>query len=169
MKRFIVAAILVGVLVLTVAGTALAAGPGTGIHTPGTGLASNWTNAADMPCGGIGLGAGRAAGWAGQPAEVAELLGLSSDEIRAERLAGKSLVQIAEEKGVSEETLLATILDAKKAQLDSLVAAGTLTQAQADYMYSNVQAQSAVAIERTTTGPMGGRMGQGMGGRWANR
>jgi hypothetical protein len=193
MKRLIVAAILVGVLATALASTAFAAppapqgaaqgqgmGPGNGIHTPGTGLAQQGMGYG--PRGGMaaaqGAGAmqGRGApAWAGQPEEVETLLGMTDAQIQAERLAGKSLAQIAAAKNVSESQLTSTILNAKKADLDKLVADGKLTQAQADYAYSRMQQQVPAMISRTTTGPTWGqggqantgtRMGMGMGGRW---
>lgn len=182
MKRWVVVTVLVMALVAVIAGTALAANPAP---TPATGNAG-WT------CAGMGAGRGMGGGlgwdgmspWMGLPAEVEELLGLTDAEIHAERLAGKSLVQIAESKGVSEETLVNTILDAKKAELDELVADGKLTQAQADTMYRNMQQTVPVTVNRTGIGPMMGTPGQGQanpssgseqrgggrgrtGGRWA--
>jgi hypothetical protein len=178
MKKFILIAVLVGALAALLASTASAAGPatpagqgfgpGNGIHTPGTGY-------------GPGTGAGGmvrrgAPEWAGQPEEIAALLGMTEEQIQAERLAGKSLAQIAASKDISEGTLISTILDAKKADLAKLVAGGKLTQAQADYMVQHMQTQVETMVERTSVGPAFGQgqdrpgMGQGFrGGRGANR
>ena len=168
MKRLILIAVLAGALAALLAGTALAAGPvtppaqgfgpGRGIHTPGTGM---MTPGAGMGPGGM---AGRGApAWAGQPDEVATLLGMTSEQIQAERLAGKSLVQIAASKDpvVSEDKLISTILDAKKAILAKLVDDSKLTQAQMDLMVEHMQAQVKTMVERTTVGPMQGRQGMG--------
>jgi hypothetical protein len=174
MKRFMIVAVAVGILALALTSTAFAQGPvqgqGTqpGIHTPGTGLMQPGTGYG--PRGGMGMGRGGAPDWAGQPDEVEALLGMTETQIQAERLAGKSLVQIADAKSVSAVTLQSTILDAKKADLDKLVADGKLTQAQADFAYSRMQTQVPAMISRTTTGPAFGQSGQtnnGMrGGRW---
>jgi formylmethanofuran dehydrogenase subunit C len=74
---------------------------------------------------------------------------------------------------VSEDTLISTILNAKKATLAELVTAGKLTQAQVDLMIQNMTARVKTMVERTDVGPafsQGGagiHMGQGMrGGRW---
>ena len=181
MKRFIVIAVLVAALAALLAGTALAAGPvtpstqgfgpGMGMHTPGTGMMTPGTG---MGPGGM---AGRGApAWAGQPEEVATLLGMSAADIQAERLAGKSLVQIAAGKNISEDKLISTILDAKTADVKALVADGKLTQAQADLMIAHMQTQVKTMVERTSVGPALGEgqsrpgMGQGFrGGRGANR
>ena len=174
MKRLIVAVTLVGVLVALLASTALASAPaagpvgnhqggprggaGAGIHTPGTGA-------------GMGTGQRRSAPeWAGPTEEVATLLGMTQDEIQTQRLAGQSLVQIAASKNVGKDTLVSTILNAKKATLDSLVAASKLTQAQADAMLSNMQAQVTTMVERASVGrPENRPNAQGLGirgGRW---
>jgi hypothetical protein len=168
MKRFIVAAAIVGVLATALAGlatTAFAApqaqgfGPGMGMHTPGTGMGQR----------------GGAPAWAGQPDEVAKQLGLTQAEIQAQRLTGKSLAEIAAAapKQMTKDTLVSTILSARKAILDKLVADGKLDKAQADYMYSRMDSQVNTMVDRKTTGPAwrtgtntGTRPGMGMGGRW---
>ena len=159
MKRLILIAVLAGALAALFAGTALAAGPvtppaqgfgqGMGMHTPGTGMGS----------GGM-MGRGAPA-WAGQPEEVATLLRMSAEDIQAERLAGKSLVQIAESRvpRVSEDELISTIIAAKKIDLAALVTAGKLTDAQAALMVEHMQTQVKTMVERTTVGPMQGRQG----------
>jgi len=172
MRRFALIAVLAGVLVTLLAGTALAAGPvtpsaqgfGRGMRASGT----DWTApAADAPCAmGAGVSGewGRGApAWAGESDAVASLLGMTAEEIQAQRLAGKSLAQIAASKNppVGEATLISTILDAKKAILTGLVADGKLTQAQMDLMVEHMQTQVKTMVERKTVGPMQGRQGMG--------
>lgn len=184
MKRFILIAVLVAALAALLAGTALAAGPvtppaqgfgpGMGLHTPGTGMTTPGTG---MGTGGM---RGGAPAWAGQPEEVETLLGMTDEEIHTDRLAGKSLAQIAASlvPSVSEDKLISTILDAKKADMAALVAEGKLTQAQMDLMVGHMQTQVKTMVERTSVGPAFGQgqgqarsgMGQGFrGGRGANR
>jgi hypothetical protein len=172
MKRVILIAVLVGALAALLAGTALAAGPvnppaqGFG---PGMGMraaaAGSTSPDADHPCGmGAGMAGEQGRGkptWAGQPDEVATLLGMSVAEIQTARQDGKSLAQIAESKHVSVEKLISTILDAKKDILAGLVADGKLTQAQMDLMVEHMQTQVKTMVERTTVGPMQGRQGMG--------
>ncbi len=175
MKRFIVAAILVGALMALVAGTALAAapvvppvqgfGPGSSAVAPGTGV-----------CTGIGAGGMARRGapeWAGQPDEVATFLGMEQEAIQAKRQAGESLAQIAKDQGKSEDELISTILGAKKDVLAKLVADKKLTQAQADTMIQTMTSRIKTMVERESVGPAFGQggarsnMGQGMqGGRW---
>jgi hypothetical protein len=189
MKKFILIAVLVAALAALLAGTAWAAGPtpptaqgfgpGNGIHTPGTGLTTPGTGYGP----GMGMGAGGMTGrgapaWAGEPEAVKALLGMSDEQIQAERLAGKSLAQIAASKKVSEDKLIRTMVEAKKVDLAKLVAAGKLTQAQMDTMVQNMQTQMKTMVERTNVGPAfaqgqarpGGMTGQGFrGGRGASR
>ena len=172
MKRLILIAVLAGALAALLAGTALAAGPvtppaqgfGPGMGMRASGLPSTATDA-DHPCGmGAGMTGERGRGapaWAGQPAEVAALLGMTAEEIQTARQAGTSLVKIAESKNISEEKLISTILDAKKADLAKLVDDGKLTQAQMDLMVEHMQTQVKTMVERTTVGPMQGRQGMG--------
>ena len=172
MKRFIVAAILVGALMALVAGTALAAEPVTP-PVPATGI-----QAGTCPCGGAGFGAGvggvmRRGGapeWAGQSDVVAGFLGLTEEELHAARLEGKSLADIA---GPKKDELISAILDAKKDTLAKLVAEKKLTGEQADLMIQNMTSRIETMVNRTDVGPAFGQggargmMGQGMrGGRW---
>jgi hypothetical protein len=169
MKRFILIAVLVGALAALLAGTALAAGPVTPPAQgfgPGMGLraaAGSTAPDADHPCGmGAGMvgeqGRGKPA-WAGQPDEVATLLGMSAEDIQTARQGGKSLVAIADSKGIGEDKLISTILDAKKAIMAKLVADGKLTEAQMALMVEHMQTQVKTMVERTTVGPMQGRQG----------
>ena len=84
---------------------------------------------------------------------MAAILGMKVEDIQAQRLAGQSLAQIAQTKGMDEKTLVAKLLAARKIDLDKLVAEQKLNQAQADYMISHMQTQVTTMVERTTTGP----------------
>jgi hypothetical protein len=164
MKRWMMVAIVAVALAALLAGTSFAAGPST---PPGPNCPMGNDMGAMMRRG--------APEWAGQPDEVATLLGMTAEEIQAERLAGKSLAQIAATKGVSEDKLVSTILDARKADLAALVAAGKLTQAQADLMADHMADMIKTLVERTGVGrPSGmgmgqGRGGMGRGGMWQGR
>ena len=149
MKKFLVIAVLVAALTAAFATSAFAAAPttpttpvpapgraagfgygaGSGIHAPGTGLAQRRRRRAP------------AAGRRNGPATMKTLrsiLGLTVEQLQAERLSGKSLAQIAAGKGIDENTLIAKLLDARKASVNDLLSAGKITQAQADYMLSNM-------------------------------
>lgn len=153
----VVVGVAVAALALTVvAGTALAQGPrGANGAQAGTGV-----------CGGVmgqyGVG-GPAWGQDATLGAVTGLIGLTEDEIIAERQAGKSLADIAGDKGVTEEQLVNAILDSKGDVLAERVAAGTLTQAQADAMLANMTAMVTANVNRTTTGPVNGSGARGQG------
>jgi hypothetical protein len=125
------------------------------------------TPGATMPCGGGMMGMRGQPTWAGFEQEVAAFLGMTQEQVQAERLAGKPLVQIAQAKGKTEQELISVILAAKKADLDKAVADQVITQAQADLMYEHMQQQVPQMVNRTTTGPAfrqgGGMMNPGMG------
>ncbi len=85
--------------------------------------------------------------------EASKFLGLTREEIEAQRHEGKSLVQIAVAKGVSEATLTEAVLAAKKEQLQNRVAEGSLTQERADQVLEQIRERVSYAVNRTETGP----------------
>lgn len=101
-----------------------------------------------------GMHLGRAAG--GMIGFIADLLGMKPEEVIAERQAQKSLVQIAGEKGISEQELLDKVLESRKTRIDQLVKDGRITQEQADLAVKNMTERLKVNLNRTTVGPAGG-------------
>ena len=99
---------------------------------------------------GNGLGIGRT----GTPMidTISKILGLTTDEIRDERQEGKSLSDIAGEKGVTKESLLNQMVKARQTQLDALVKDGTLTKEQADDYLAQMKERMSTMIEKTETG-----------------
>ncbi|MBI2906610.1 MAG: hypothetical protein HYX92_03015 [Chloroflexi bacterium] len=95
---------------------------------------------------------------------VTQLLGMTRDQILTELKAGKSLAQIAQAKGVSEQKLIDTIVADFKAQLAKLVAEGRITQAQADARLQGIAERVKAMVERTGFGRAG--RGLGMRGQW---
>jgi len=96
---------------------------------------------------------------------VAKLLGMTTADLAAQRQAGKSMVDIAAAKGVDQATLVNTVVADRQAQLDAMVKAGRITQAQADQAIKVMKDSVAANLSRTTVG-MGrgyGRQGQGRG------
>ncbi|ODA42862.1 hypothetical protein DSBG_0212 [Desulfosporosinus sp. BG] len=89
---------------------------------------------------------------------VSALTGKSVEQVTAERAAGKSYGTIANEAGKLEDFKTQT-LERKKVLLDQSVAAGNLTQDQANAAYESIKANQA-----TCDGT--GRVGMGQG---ANR
>ncbi len=64
--------------------------------------------------------------------EAAEALGLTEQELRTQLADGKTLAEIAGEKGVNTQTLVDAMTSQAKADLAEQVANGELTQAEAD-------------------------------------
>lgn len=99
---------------------------------------------------------------------LTEKLGLTSDELAAEVSNGKTIAQVAEEKGVSRADLIATLETAHKAALAQAVAAGYLTQEQADGILAQMAAHYEWMLDnagagygiRGGRGAMLGRFGQ---------
>ncbi len=163
-----------GLLTLGVVGTALAADP---TPVPGGGPRGPVAGAVDAVCQGAGWGFNAIS------ETLQKLTGMKPEDVQAQRQAGKSVVQIAKEKGVAEDAVVKEVLAARKASLDEAVKAGRITQERADYMLNNMTENVKDGLNRTETGPRGdtGRMGgqsqrgtgqfsQGMGpgmGRWA--
>lgn len=106
--------------------------------------------------GGLG-GHGRPFGPRGarlSPEATAAAAGVTVEELRAGRRAGKSLAQIAAAKGVSKQTLVDRLVAAKKAELAADVKAGRLTQTQADALGKDLAARTTEQVDRTG-GPRG--------------
>jgi len=106
---------------------------------------------------------------------VADLTGLSTDQIAAERADGESIADIAEANGVSAEAVVEATLVARKELLDAKVADGTITQEQADVAYDRMTERVTDRVTSDETGRPGwagqgrgmGRDGQGRGGQGA--
>ncbi len=102
-------------------------------------------------------------------AALAKQLGLTTDELTAQIQSGKTLAQIAQEKGVSTKDLAATMETAMKDGLAQAVKDGKLTQEQADLMLQHMAGQYEWMITNMSagmlgTGSGGGMMGPGRGG-----
>lgn len=78
---------------------------------------------------------------------TAKMLGISVDEVKAAWAEGKSMQQLAKDKGVTAEQLRARALEQHrveaKAHLQTLVTKGIITQAQADARLKVTEAQWA--------------------------
>lgn len=79
---------------------------------------------------------------------VAELLGLTDDELRAAIEDGQSLAEVAESAGVSLDELTEEVLANVRASLDEAVANEGLTKERADEMYAHFES----SIEELLTG-----------------
>jgi hypothetical protein len=88
-------------------------------------------------------------------ADVADLLGLTTEEIRELRVEGQSLVDFAAAQGVSEAELVSVMTAGMTENLAERVADGTITQEQADVMLANLTERVDAMITATT--PVMGR------------
>jgi hypothetical protein len=176
MKRILLVAVLV--VVLTVVGAVAAfAAPGSPVrgfgmmggtqgvpggygHMGGYGMMGQG-GSGTMGEGGYGMMGEGGYGMMGD--ELEELLGIDHADIHAAHVAGKSLVEIADEKGVSEDQLTQALLDGRNAALAQAVTDGKLTQAAADQMLKFMEANIKTMVEAKG---MQGMMGAGgmMGG-----
>lgn len=96
---------------------------------------------------------------------LANLTGLSADEIREQRTSGASAAEIAESAGVEADAVVDAALDVRENALDEAVEAGTLTSEQADAALERMRERVAERVNSTETGRQGGGMGaQARGG-----
>jgi len=160
-KKVLVIALTVAALSTTVVATASAAQGDTsaqGQNTTQTALAHRpaWAGVARTSAGST-------------VSAVTDLLGMTAVDIQAARRQGKSLSQIAADKGVGLETLVGTTVAQRRALLDTAVTAGRITQDQADLMLANMTARITERVQDPTVGPrsdrpaVGAAMGQGAG------
>ncbi|MEO8612506.1 MAG: hypothetical protein ABI690_31710 [Chloroflexota bacterium] len=98
---------------------------------------------------------------------VAQSLGIDETELQTELQSGKTISQIAADKNVSTDTIVAAVVAAQKEKLDAAVTAGTLTQTQADTRLAQFQTLAQNLLDQTMTGrgPGMGGQGNGFGGR----
>jgi hypothetical protein len=110
---------------------------------------------------------GLRAGGPAVTAAVARALGLTEQQLVTELQAGKTIAQLAQAKGVSTASLHAAAVAALKTALAAEVTAGRLTQAQADQMIQQAQADANFGL--TPGGPGLGRGGRGGRGGFHDR
>ena len=96
---------------------------------------------------------------------VSNLVDLTTEEICELRQDGNSLADIAAANGVSLESLVDTVMADKVAEVEALVADGTITQAQADQMIARMTERIEDMLTRTESGPA--QWGKGNGNRMA--
>jgi len=151
--KILIAAVAGIALVATVA-TAVVAAPRGTVPTPTT---------ADYQAWGCGLAGG-------DYTVIAGLLGLTPAEITAQLAEGKSLVEIAATKGVTEDQLVAAILDPMKQFMQQNVISSVWTQAQLDARLKLAEQHIRLIVNTQGTstgfgiGPGAGCGGAGTGG-----
>ncbi len=97
--------------------------------------------------------------------EIAKYLGLSDEDLYNQRVDGKSIEQIAKDKGKSTDEIEKMLINNKTTQLDQLVKDKKITEEQKQLMLERMETQTDAAISNTGMGRgrMGGAQGQGQG------
>jgi len=80
---------------------------------------------------------------------AADYLGLTEAQLRSELEGGKSLAQVASDRGKSVDGLVAALVAAAKEHLDNAVAAGRITQAQEDEMLDGLKERITSLVNST--------------------
>jgi polyhydroxyalkanoate synthesis regulator phasin len=98
----------------------------------------------------------------GDLSAAATYLGLSEDALRTQLESGKTLAQVAQAQSKSVDDLVTALTDAAKKKLDAAVAAGNLTQAQADQIAGDIKERITDLVNGTRPeGPPRGLHGFG--------
>jgi hypothetical protein len=101
---------------------------------------------------------------------AAEKLGLSLEDLRAELQDGKSIADVAAEKGVNTQDIIDAYLAELETSLTEQVTEGKITQKQADWMLEQATERAPEQLDGTWEGPGpggfpgGGRRPGGKGG-----
>ena len=112
---------------------------------------------------GIGLGMGMG-GWGGQQtsliAVAAKVLGIDQTALVTTLNSGKTIADVAKEKGISADKIVDEFLAPRLAAMKSSVEAKRITQAQADAMIATMKANVTAQLNNKWT-PRGPGMGTG--------
>jgi len=119
--------------------------------------------------GAVALGRGGKIGGAPHADIIAKTLGITIAELQSAVQSGKSIAEIAAEKNVSLDAIVNAIADEYKRQLDTAVAVGRLTQAQADTLLANLRATLPAQLQvKPVVGLQPGfKGGKGIGRGWS--
>ena len=93
--------------------------------------------------------------------DIAELLDMTPDQVWAERVLGKTIADLAKEKGVGAQTLVDALVASQKTMVDQAVTNGRLTQAQADKWLDWYEQLAALQLTEPYVGGFGGMHGFG--------
>lgn len=74
---------------------------------------------------------------------AARTLSITTDELKTQLRSGQTLAQLAQAHNTTEQAVIDAALAAAKTQLNQAVASSTLTQAQADTIYAELQQRGA--------------------------
>ena len=85
--------------------------------------------------------------------KIATYLGITEDELKTERQAGKSLTEIADANGVTQEALVNFITSDRAEQLQAFLDEGKIDQERYETMINRFSERVTEMVERTETGP----------------
>ncbi len=95
---------------------------------------------------------------------AAQVLGMDAPDLWSELQAGKSVAQVADEKGIPLDDIVNAILEPKSGRLNQLVSEGRLTQEQADTLLAMARERVEDMLTRVPRSPQGkGHPGRGRG------
>jgi hypothetical protein len=120
-------------------------------------------NSASLVCQGMGLNMGRMQG--GMRDSLAGFLGMDASKLMESRHSGKSMVQIANEQGKSQDELYNFMFSQCKARIDQMVASGQISAETAAAHEAVMQERIRQNMNRTEVGPncAGNNQTKGMG------
>jgi DNA-binding CsgD family transcriptional regulator len=98
-------------------------------------------------------------------AEAAKALGMTEAELMTELNAGKSVADVAKEKSIDLDEVIAKLTAAFKAHLDEEVASGKHTQAEADAKLAEFSTRVTTMVNAPGLPMHGGKGGYGPGGK----
>jgi hypothetical protein len=114
--------------------------------------------------GPVGFIGGVCRGVGSMATSIAELFGMTTDELSDARVAGESLSDIAADQGVDEDALIDLMLQRRSQMLQRAVERGRITQTEADDILAQSKEQIQERVEDPTIGPAGDCEGPAAGG-----
>lgn len=118
-------------------------------------------NSNDFPLFG-GLRRGFGHGFARGLGAAADYLGLTERELRSELQGGKTLAQVAQAHGKTANGLIDALVTNAQKRLDQAVAAGRLTQSQANELLNGLRDRISKLVN--SSGPVGDHLGRPQSG-----
>jgi hypothetical protein len=91
---------------------------------------------------------------------AAAALGITADELRTQLQSGKTIAQVAGERNVDLQVVTDAVAADESAEIDQALAAGKLTQAQADEMKANASQHATDIVNGTRPAKGPGRPGR---------
>jgi hypothetical protein len=93
--------------------------------------------------------------------EAAKILNMDEEQLKKQLTEGKSIVEVAADKGVSEAVLTEKLLAARSAKLEEAVKAGKITQERADTIKTTLQSHIGSKLNQKGWSADGGYEGHG--------